>query len=64
MEIDCIQCIKFFEEYIDEELNSHKFIEKLMIMANKEIGNIIINEYKDNVLLEHIMNQFSILKIK
>lgn len=51
VEINCIQCINFFSEYINEELNSHKFIEKLMIMANKEIGNIIINKYNKQCVI-------------
>lgn len=50
-EIDCIQCINFFSEYMDMKLDSHKFIEKLMIMTNKEIGDIIINKYNKKCVI-------------
>jgi ribonuclease R len=50
-EINCIQCINFFQKYIGEKLDSHTFIEKLMIMTNKTIGDIIIDKYQQPCII-------------
>lgn len=44
-EINCLLCIKFYQRLVKETLDSHRFIEYIMVLTNKTIGEIIIEKY-------------------